>query len=383
MAREKSATHLLELEPRLLLLYLFIAGPVALVGSLFIVGALRSEFNTIIGEHQLGGAAADTARYLDSYLLHNMTNVSVLAAAPSLHRAVEASNRNYGEDPAPIQRRLEGFDQEWVDTEGTSAFAIELLNNDTSQFLRRVQGFNPTYKEILLTDGQGALVAATNVSSDYFQGDETWWQEAYGDGASGTIFLSDVQFDQSAGANAVEVAVPLRQEQDGGYSHVVGVLKAVIEASDLISVVGSVRRGETGRALLLGGDGTVIAGPEPDDVMRRQFSGMVLLREAVADGRNFFYTQGEDGEVWLAGFSRLPQPTPFPNLDWYVIVQQRLDEANAPSRAATRHMVLFFGGLIVAVLLFTLYLHYRLVRRIREVDLREELNRIGAQAGPN
>lgn len=38
MSDEKAAPHLLSLEPRLLLLYLLIAGPVALIGSLFIVG---------------------------------------------------------------------------------------------------------------------------------------------------------------------------------------------------------------------------------------------------------------------------------------------------------------------------------------------------------
>lgn len=46
------------------------------------------------------------------------------------------------------------------------------------------------------------------------------------------------------------------------------------------------------------------------------------------------------------------------------------------------NMVVFFLGLLVAVILFSLYLNYRLVRRIRQVDLREELNRAGAHAGP-
>ena len=87
--------------------------------------------------------------------------------------------------------------------------------------------------------------------------------------------------------------------------------------------------------------------------------------------------------MWLVGLcSGLPQPSPFPNLDWYVIVQQHLDEASAPATASLTNMVVFFFGLLVSVILFSLYLHYRLVRRIRQVDLREELNRAGAHAGP-
>ncbi len=382
MPREESGPHLLEFEPRLLLLYLFIAGPIALIGSIFILGSLRTEFTEMIGDKQLAGAAADTSRYLDSYLLHNMTNVSVLAATPSLHDAVDASNRRYGTSAADTLNRLEGIDEEWVETRGTSQFAIDLVATETSEFLRRVQRLSPTYTEILITDAQGALVAATNITTDYYQGDESWWRDAYGDGTTGTMFLSDVQYDQSAGANALEIAVPLREPIGGGELQVIGVLKAVIEVSDLASVVGSVHRGESGQAILVRGDGTVIVGTGPDDVLKRQYSGMTLLREALASSRAFFSTQGEDGEIWLAGFSRLPEPTPSPNLDWYIVVQQHLDEATAPVQAGLRNMVIFFLAILVSVLLFSLYLHYRLVRRIREVDLREELNRLGAQAGP-
>ena len=34
----------------------------------------------------------------------------------------------------------------------------------------------------LLTDAKGAVIAATNKTSDYFQADERWWEEAYNNG---------------------------------------------------------------------------------------------------------------------------------------------------------------------------------------------------------
>lgn len=378
MSREEGAPHLFELEPRLLLLYLFIAGPIALVGSLFILGSLRSEFTTMIGDNQLAGAAADTARYLDSYLLHNMTNVSVLAATPSLLEAAETSNARYGTSSENTLNRLKGADEEWVETRGASQFAIDLVASETSRFLRNVQSLSPTYTEIMLTDGQGALVAATNITTDYYQGDEAWWQDAYGNGTTGTIYVSDVQYDQSAGDNAFEIAVPLRRRIGDDELAVVGVLKTVIRATDLASVIDAVHRGESGHAILVRADGTVIVGSGPDDVLKRQYPGMPLLREAVAESRGSFSLQGEDGKIWLSGFSRLPEPTPSPNLDWYIVVQQHLDEATAPVRAGLTSVVIFFLALLASVFLFSVYLHYRLVRRIREVDLREELNRLGA-----
>ena len=71
----------------------------------------------------------------------------------------------------------------------------------------------------------------------------------------------------------------------------------------------------------------------------------------------------------------MPEPSPSPELDWYVVVQQLLDEAHAPTNTATRYLLTFFRVMALVVVVFTLYLHLKLVRPIRQVDLREEMER--------
>lgn len=152
----------------------------------------------------------------------------------------------------------------------------------------------------------------------------------------------------------------------------------MIDADDLASVVGQVRAGQSGHAVLVdASDGVVITGEDPGEASRRPYAGLAQLQEAMAEGRSSFVSRSEDGRVWLAGFCRMPEPSLSPELDWYVVVEQLLEEAHAPIRTATRHLLTFFGEVVLTVVLFSLYLHFKLVRPIRQVDLREEMERIG------
>jgi len=376
MEAKKERVKLLELEPNIVLLFSAIAIPVIILGALLILGTVRSEMNRLVGEDLLGGTAEDTARHLDTYLLNGLTTVSVVTASSNLHDAVVRSNQTYRESPAAIQKRLEAIDHEWTRARGAVPLALDVVRGQPSEYLRRITALHPSYREMLLTDRFGALVAATNITSDYYQADEEWWRKAFGDGDSGSVYIGDVVFDASAGAYTLEVAVPVREEAGEQATEVIGVLKTLIGVEELFSVIGSVKRGQSGHALLVSSeDGTVIAGRDAQDVMKRSYPAFAQLQENLQQGRRAFASrQGED--LWLSAFARLPQPAFAQFGDWVVVVQQRYDEIHAATRRATTYLVAFFVGMVLLVLLLSLYLHYRLVKPIREIDLREEMDRL-------
>ena len=377
MTQERKTAPLFELEPRPLILAL-IAIPVTLLGSLFIISSIRAELKESVSTN-LTEVAANTARSLESLILHDVTNVSVMAVTPSVVEAVITANRQHPSDFEVVRERLLALDHEWQRVGGTTALALEIIGRDTSEFLRQVEAFNPAYKEILLTDERGAVVAATNLTTDYLQADEQWWQEAYGDGESGSIFVSNVLFDDSAGAYAIEVVVPVREKSGENGTWVVGILKALIAASDLFSVVGAVQAGDSGHAVLVNAsDGTIIIGDDPEEPTKKKFPGFVLLEEALGEGHSSFVYQNEEGRTWQVGFARMPQPSPFPELKWYVLVEQLLEEAQAPTRHATVYLLLFFGGMVLTVVFFSLYTHFKVLRPIRELSIREEMKRLAA-----
>jgi hypothetical protein len=371
----------LEFEPRLLALFLFISIPFILIGSLLILSSVRSGVSRTIGDHFAELAAAN-ARYLDSYVLLKVTSVSRLAVSPSLVAEVTNANARHTGDAEVVRDRLLRADEEWQMTHGLTPLSIDIVGRESSEFLKKVASFNPAYREILLTDEYGALVAATNLTTDYYQADEPWWQKAYGDGWAGTIYVSNVRYDRSAKVHGIDVAVPVRIGTNDEQI-VVGVLKALIDVRDLFAVMASVRFGESGRALLVNRpDRTIINRDEPDDVMKDVHPGFVHLQEALAEGRRHFVCQHEDGSTWLAGFAQLPEPKPSPEIAWYVIVEQRIEEAQAPVQAAMTYLLWFFGAMVLLVLAFSLYMHFKLVKPIREVGLREEMDRLsGAVSG--
>lgn len=378
---EPKPAPLLKLEPNLVLLLSVVMIPVIIAGSIVILGTVRAEMNQLVGG-LLEGAAEDTARHLDSYLLNSMTTVSIIGTSPVLHETVEEANRVYQGDPERIEAELHLSDELWVKSRGALQMALDVVAAPASEHLRGIQAIRPSYDEILLTDRFGALVAATNIASDYYQADETWWRTAYGDGTTGSLYFGSVQFDRSAGAYTLELAVPLSHELEGGSSEVTGVLKVLVDAEELLSVIGSVRRGQSGHALLVDSrEGTVVAGSDTSDVMKRDYPALRQLRESLSEGRRTFFSQQADA-AWLTGYAGMPQPSPAPYGDWIVVVEQLYDEVNAPTERATLFLVVFFALMVLLVIIFSLYLHYKLVKPIREIDLREEMDRLAAAESP-
>ncbi len=381
MERDRERPRKLEFEPRLLALFLFIAIPFILVGSLLILSSVKRGVDRTTGDHFAELAAAN-ARYLDSYILMKVTNLSRLAISPSLVDEVVNANERYSGEEEVIRKRLLEADGEWQLTYGLIPLAIDIVGRESSNFLKKIASFNPAYREILLTDERGALVAATNLTTDYYQADEPWWQKAYGDGWTGSIHVSNVRYDYSAKAYGMDIAVPVLVGE-GDDQKVAGVLKALIDVRDVFAVMASVRFGETGRALLLNGpDRSIINSDDPDNVMKDTHPGFVHLQEAQAEGRRHFICQHMDGSTWLAGFARMPEPAPFPEITWFVIVEQNIQEAEASVQVATTYLLWFFGAMVLLVLLFSLFMHFKLSKPVREVDLREEMDRIsGAASG--
>ena len=76
-------------------------------------------------------------------------------------------------------------------------------------------------------DNQGATLAMTDKTSDYWQGDEAKFKKVYKDG-EGTVFVDEVKFDESTQASLVQVSVPVK---DG--DKVIGVITIGIDVAKI------------------------------------------------------------------------------------------------------------------------------------------------------
>ena len=107
---------------------------------------------------------------------------------------------------------IQAMDKKWQDTAGTDAFMESLMSSEYGKHLVGILESAEYFAEIFVMDNQGANVAMTAKTSDYWQGDEDKFKKSFAGGA-GAIFVDQVKFDDSAQAYLVQISVPVL---DGG-----------------------------------------------------------------------------------------------------------------------------------------------------------------------
>ncbi len=129
--------------------------------------------------------------------------LAALAADPALVAAIAAQN-----DRHASLDEIKAADKRWMDTAGVADFMKALIDSPTGAQLRAWRQKRAYVSEIIVMDNQGANVAITEKTSDYWQGDEKKFTESFKDG--GVAFVDKVKFDDSTQTYSVQVSVPVR-----------------------------------------------------------------------------------------------------------------------------------------------------------------------------
>lgn len=107
--------------------------------------------------------------------------------------------------------QIKEMDEQWKATPGIADYMQAMMDSECGQYLRSLKQDTPYYAEIFVTDDQGANVAITDKTSDYWQGDEAKFIESYKEGA-GRVYVGDVEFDDNTQVYLVHVSVPVKDE---------------------------------------------------------------------------------------------------------------------------------------------------------------------------
>ncbi|MDK2897450.1 MAG: hypothetical protein PWP04_1570 [Candidatus Atribacteria bacterium] len=134
------------------------------------------------------------------------TNLVEWGKGPIIVAAVKLQN-----EEGKTLEEIRELDERWISTPGIADFMKPFLENECAQHLSELGKSAPYFVETFVMDNQGALVATTNKTSDYWQGDEAKFIESYKAG-KGEIYISPVEFDESTQAYLVQVSVPVTEE---------------------------------------------------------------------------------------------------------------------------------------------------------------------------
>ncbi|MCF5841165.1 hypothetical protein [Aeromonas veronii] len=122
--------------------------------------------------------------------------VKAIAEQPEIIAAITEQNQK---NAALTQENITTLDKEWVAQVGqTDTPAIsKVINTPTSKKLKEIQGAsNGVINEIFIMDNKGLNVAQSDITSDFWQGDEAKWQNTFLKGP-GAFDIGEVEEDES------------------------------------------------------------------------------------------------------------------------------------------------------------------------------------------
>ncbi|WP_461481596.1 hypothetical protein [Porticoccus sp.] len=123
-----------------------------------------------------------------------------LAETATIQNALRAYNRN-GTDPMVLESR-------WPTLTNESPVVKSLLDNPATPLIQNLITTYSLQGEGFLIGRNGGLVAMTNLTSDYFQGDEEQFTETIKLDRD-QAWIQDAEVDQSASALLIKIAVPV------------------------------------------------------------------------------------------------------------------------------------------------------------------------------
>ena len=126
-------------------------------------------------------------------------------------QVVSAVNSQNTRHSGLTQGDVDRLDKQWrAETSSNSRDLIDaVLSNPLSGYLGNVKNEAAgLYTEIFVMDNKGLNVGQSDVTSDYWQGDEDKWKKTFL-ASSDAVFIDDVEFDESTQTFQAQLSLPV------------------------------------------------------------------------------------------------------------------------------------------------------------------------------
>lgn len=338
--------HFPRINSTVLSVFLLVSLPVLAAGVLLVLLIAQATLRDTYGRH-LSNVAQQTAAGVDAYVYRKVLDVSMLGRTPNIRDAVRAA-------PAPDTTRLAA--------------------NSASRYLADLVAHDSVYREIVVTNREGQIVAASRAVAPRNESGEDWWKATVDDGVVGRVFVTQLRWDAKEGVSVMHVSAPV---PEAASDQLMGVVRVAFDARELLAPVAGVQLGATGMATLVRDNGTVVFSRASSDPSARFFATRELtdelakqeIVEGVRQEGMHFSAAGADGTPYVVGVAGSQLSRSFPNLAWLVTVSQAESELMGPVRSIGWHLLLVFVVTVLLVLALALYFSMRLHAPPIDVDM--------------
>ena len=263
--------------------------------------------------------------------LNDMELLELLSAANSLYTGPEQDALN----------EIKRIDELWI--AGRQEVIDRVLTNRGSILLREKFKTEEKIAEIFVTDILGATIAASGKTTDFYQADEEWWQQAYSNG-NGRIYIGKIEVDESAGISALPVSFPVFDKTN----NIAGICKVVFDITYLFDFMEKFHINESSYFLFIEDEVVVYSsGPECTEqkflyindcrVLKEKTSGWIVAAPEIS------------GQLSLLAYA---EPDPFDSVavmsyNNKIVLLQPLEELLSPLHSLLIQPVFFITVLIL------------------------------------
>ena len=157
------------------------------------------------------------------------TTVKQWISEPVLLAAIKAQNQRYANI---TQSQIDSLDIQWRTETVLSRKPLitQVSGNELSKRLKELKaGTKGVVTEVFVMDNRGLNVAISDVTSDYWQGDEDKWQKTFLAGP-GAMFIDPVELDSSTDSFQSAVSFAVTDPESG---EVIGAITVGVDIDEL------------------------------------------------------------------------------------------------------------------------------------------------------
>lgn len=177
-----------------------------------------------------------TEQEREQLLLAHQQLFQAWPSRPDIIAAIRSQNRRHQHLTIPEIMKL---DQQWLDERETQARPLidQVTSTELSQRLAEQQlDSNGLITEIIVTDRFGLNVGVSEITTDYWQGDEAKFSEAFFN-RTNAIYEGQLEYDQSTQGYQVHISSQIR---DPASDEIIGVLIIGLDIQRVLQANGSI-----------------------------------------------------------------------------------------------------------------------------------------------
>jgi len=350
-----------QIDFRNLSILMLIAAIPMLIGTWWLFSSFEQESLASAGE-RLGDTAETAFAAVNSHLENQIFAIAGLTEVAALRDAVSRGNQDLHKNLVEVRKSIPKMVTLWAKLSREAPQVQEITDNAASRYLRRYAGVNRNYRQVIVTDYLGRLVASTNRSVPYYYALDDWWKQTYADGIKGAIFIGNVHYDADSRSFLMDIALPILDPNSG----VTGIIKGVLDTRGIYELLGSVRAGAGTAVFLTLEKGDVITGPGYSNQRQITFPGAQEILLAREKGKRYVMPAGTPQILY--GLTQKGFPQIYPYLNWDVVSRAEAKDLLGPLPRLRLYCMALIAGAILAAVVAALMLSSVESRPVIEED---------------